>query len=380
MTQPHSHPRGRILIVDDEIFNQHLLLRILRHDYDLGSASNGAEALEMLQTEAYDLVLLDMMMPVLNGIETLIEIRANADLAELPVIIISAISETEQVVNAIKLGANDYITKPLDVSMVMARVQTQVALKRLTDERREVLVALEAANQLKSRMMQVASHDLRNPLNNLKMLLTVVKAAVQDQPDIASLMPIADKGIESMIEIIQDFLSTATMENNSVSLILEKVRGAKLLEQVIEQYSLAADAKAIQLDLDLQDGWVIADIRRVQQIFGNLLSNAIKYSPAASQVLLKSRIQGEYWRVEIYDSGAGIPENEHQHLFKPFSKDLISTKPTNGESSTGLGLWIAAEMMRLQGGKIGMDSPASGGCCFWLEFPIVLEKRLVRAG
>jgi two-component system sensor histidine kinase/response regulator len=380
MTQPHSHPRGRILIVDDEIFNQHLLLRILRHDYDLGSASNGAEALEMLQTEAYDLVLLDMMMPVLNGIETLIEIRANADLAELPVIIISAISETEQVVNAIKLGANDYITKPLDVSMVMARVQTQVALKRLTDERREVLVALEAANQLKSRMMQVASHDLRNPLNNLKLLLTVVKAAVQDQPDIASLMPIADKGIESMIEIIQDFLSTATMENNSVSLILEKVRGAKLLEQVIEQYSLAADAKAIQLDLDLQDGWVIADIRRVQQIFGNLLSNAIKYSPAASQVLLKSRIQGEYWRVEIYDSGAGIPENEHQHLFKPFSKDLISTKPTNGESSTGLGLWIAAEMMRLQGGKIGMDSPASGGCCFWLEFPIVLEKRLVRAG
>jgi two-component system sensor histidine kinase/response regulator len=380
MTQPHSHARGRILIVDDEIFNQHLLLRILRHDYDLGSASNGAEALEMLQTEAYDLVLLDMMMPVLNGIETLIEIRANADLAELPVIIISAISETEQVVNAIKLGANDYITKPLDVSMVMARVQTQVALKRLTDERREALVALEAANQLKSRMMQVASHDLRNPLNNLKLLLTVVKAAVQDQPDIASLMPIADKGIESMIEIIQDFLSTATMENNSVSLILEKVRGAKLLEQVIEQYSLAADAKAIQLDLDLQDGWVIADIRRVQQIFGNLLSNAIKYSPAASQVLLKSHIQGEYWRVEIYDSGAGIPENERQHLFKPFSKDLISTKPTNGESSTGLGLWIAAEMMRLQGGKIGMDSPASGGCCFWLEFPIVLEKRLVRAG
>jgi two-component system sensor histidine kinase/response regulator len=357
-----AYNRARILIVDDEVLNQKVLKYILQADYELAYAQNGVEALELLRSQSFDLVLLDMRMPIMDGATTL-----------------TATSELNEVVSSIRLGANDYITKPLDAPLVKARVETQILLKRLMDERREAIKALEAANQLKARMMQVASHDLRNPLNNLKMLLAFIRASLQNPSAIESVLPIADQGIETMLHIIQDFLSTVTFDGTGVPLVLEQLRGSRLVEQVVEQYSLVANAKAIQLDLQVQDAWVIADGQRLQQVIGNLLSNAIKYSPPGSQVLVRSCRTEEQWRLEIYDSGAGIPENERCYLFTPFSKNLISTQPTDGESSTGLGLWIAAEMMRLQSGRIGMESPEQGGCCFWLELPLLLGQRFTEA-
>jgi two-component system, sensor histidine kinase and response regulator len=373
MVHPNPHIRSRILVVDDEIMNRDLLGRILHHDFDIDCAENGADALAMLRNTEYDVVLLDIMMPVLNGKDTLIKIRASADLAELPVIIVSAVSDISQMVDAIGLGANDYITKPLDVSLVKARVQTQVLLKRMMDERRDAIDALQSANEMKARMMQVASHDLRNPLNNLKMLLSLIKEGVEGDSEMQPLMQIADEGIETMLMIIEDFLSSNAVDNNGITIALTETEGAAQLGQVIEQYSLAARVKNIRLEMDIEEALVAADERRLQQVFGNLLSNAIKYSPKNSRVLVRSMSSDTTWRVEVYDSGAGIPKNERRHLFSPFSKNLISTEPTNGESSTGLGLWIASEMMRLQGGKIGMDSPETGGCCFWLELPLAAE-------
>lgn len=380
MAQPKFESRPRILIVDDEFMNRELLSRILQHEFDVAIAENGAQALDLLRSTPFDLVLLDMMMPVLNGEETLAEIRANASLAELPVIIVSAITETPRIVDAISLGANDYITKPLDVSLVKARVLTQVMLKHMMDERREAIAALESANQMKARMMQVASHDLKNPLNNLKMSLSLMKDSLQEATQLQPLLEIANEGIENMLAIIQDFLSTGAVDNNGVSVVLAETEAAPELETVIEQYSLAARTKKISVETNIENALIRADGRRLQQVFGNLISNAIKYSPSESRVWVRAYSHNRVWRVEVYDSGAGIPEKERHHLFTPFSKNLISTSPTNGESSTGLGLWIAAEMMRLQGGEIGMGCPEEGGSCFWLEIPLALEARLAQAG
>lgn len=374
-----NRARSRILVIDDEYFNQQLLLRILCRDFDVDTADNGQIALEMLHERPYDLVLLDMMMPVLNGRETLKAIRNEADLAELPVIIVSALSETREVVEGIALGANDYITKPLDTAVVNVRVRTQILLKQAMDERRESIARLESANKLKARMMQVASHDLRNPLNNLRLLLNILGSKLEDKPETQSLMGIAEQATDTMLEIIHDFLGNITVDNNGISVDMSDIEAETVFEHVLEQYRLSAQSKQIELEISLENAWIHADSRRLQQVFANLLSNAIKYSPKKSRVQLRSFIVDDCWRLEVQDSGQGIPEKEQQHLFTAFSKNLISTKPTNGESSTGLGLWIAAEMMRLQGGRIGMDSPKEGGCCFWLELPLVVQKAYAHA-
>jgi two-component system, sensor histidine kinase and response regulator len=374
MAYSHRNSIPRLLVVDDEPANRDLLARILGRQYDVDTANNGAIALEMLEQNPYDTVLLDIMMPVLNGLDTLKTIRANAGLADLPVIIVSALSQSPEVVQAIQLGANDYVTKPLDIGIVKARVETQVMLKRLMDERRESIAALETANQMKVRMMQVASHDLKNPLNNLKMLFTIMKDSLSDNPQMRSLMNIADDSLETMLEIIQDFLSNASVDNDGIDVELGAVDTRSLLHQITEQYALAAEQKQIEVIIEDENACVHADGRRLQQVLGNLVSNAIKYSPKHSRVWIRSHIYENKWRLEVQDSGAGIPEKERRHLFTPFSKNLISTKPTAGENSTGLGLWIAAEMMRLQHGRIGMDSPNEGGCIFWLELALIPEK------
>jgi len=378
MAEPNLENRPRILVVDDEEMNRDLLARVLDRYYDVDTVENGKKALALLQNTSYDVILLDMMMPVMNGTETLMHIRANADLAELPVIIVSAVSETRNVADAIQMGANDYITKPIDIPIVKARVETQVLLKRMMDERREAIGALQMANLMKAQMMQVASHDLKNPVNNVKMALALLKDVLPEQEELDSLMQVANEGIESMIEIIHDFLSSNAVDNNGISVVISETEAAPIVAQVVEQYSLAARVKDISVDMMLENAMILADSRRLQQVFGNLLSNALKYSPREGMVWVRSLVKGDVWRLEVQDSGAGIPENERRHLFSPFSKNLISTEPTDGESSTGLGLWIAAEMVRLQGGKIGMDSPAEGGCCFWFELPLVNEFSMNR--
>jgi signal transduction histidine kinase len=112
---------------------------------------------------------------------------------------------------------------------------------------------------------------------------------------------------------------------------------------------------------------VWADSGLAQQILGNLVSNAIKYSPSGSAVTLSSAIAGEQVRIYVADQGAGIPESERDQLFQAFTK--LSTRPTGGESSTGLGLWIASQLVAVHGGAIGAEFPAEGGSIFWVELP-----------
>lgn len=360
----------RILVTDDKAENRYLLERLLKHAYIVDLAENGQEALDKIYENDYDLVLLDLMMPVLDGLEVLRAVREHVDLATLPIIIVSALNESNEVVHGIEMGANDYIIKPIEPAIVLARVKTQVTLKRLMDERQEAVAVLERANQMKARMMQIASHDLRNPLNNLNLLLKVLDNQSEGSQAWEQLKAMADDSMQSMSAIIDDYLNNPAATHEALEIHLDMYNAATIVEATLNQYHIMAQQKGIRLHIDIQDAFVTADADRLLQVLNNLVSNAIKYSPADSDVYIQSRDYDDHWRLDIIDSGIGIPEQERQHLFKAFSKRHISTQPTAGESSTGLGLWIAAEMMRLQNGQIGMDAAATGGSNFWITLPL----------
>lgn len=372
--------KPKILVADDELANRLLLERILSPDYEVDFAVNGQDTLNKLDECDYDALLLDVMMPILNGISTLEIIRQKTDLATLPIILVSALTDTNTIVAGIELGANDYITKPIDPQIVRARLQTQVTLKHLMTERNDAIAALDSANKMKAHMMQIASHDLKNPLNNLGMLLEVISSSVAVDEQLKNLFRLADDSIEAMVNIINDFLSSQNLAEGNIEAELEELSGKSLVYSVLDQYELAAAKKNMEISVDCKDDdRVLADEKRMNQVISNLLSNAIKYSPVDSQINIRLESKQDTWRLEIQDAGPGIPENERQYLFKAFSKYQISTTPTANESSTGLGLWIAAEMMRLQDGAIGMDSPPEGGCCFWVELPLATESIAISA-
>ena len=377
MSYSSLRPRPHLLIVDDELSNRELLTRIFQRTCDVTTATNGRQALELLVEQAFDVVLLDIMMPQLNGLDVLKIIRNSADMSELPVVLISAMDDKSDVTRGLRLGANDYITKPIDIDTVQARINTQVMLCQLIDERTRLIARLQSANEMKARMMQVASHYLKNPLNNLRILFNVIRRRSGSDENIHKLSAMADDSIDAMLQVVEDFLDNGIESSDAVTLDIRPVDSSQVLRRVLNQYAVAAHHKRIRLEASDKGGMVLADSNRLAQVIGNLVSNAIKYSPPHTTVTVQTQQETPVWRLQVLDEGPGIPADEREYLFQPFSKHKISTEPTAEESSTGLGLWIVHEMLRLQEGRVGLDEAPGGGACFWIELP--LAEKSVRA-
>lgn len=362
---------AHILVVDDERENVEMLRRILRQ-HEVDSASNGYDALRLIAQQRYDLVLLDIMMPGLNGIETLERIRKQYSDIELPVVLVSALSERHGVANGRRMGANDYIVKPFDLEDVLARVDTLLRLKRFADERGQMVAGFQQLLAWQERLMQVASHDLRNPLNNLKMLVGLLSKSFSEDANTLRLLQMMDASLHTMNNIIQEFLDVRISEAvGTLRVDLRPTDAHSVIIQVVNQYAVAAFNKDIHVHVGTIGGIVLADANRLSQVVGNLISNAIKYSPQHSEIWVETLVQDGLWQLTVSDSGPGVPEHERDQLFQPFAK--ISNKPTAGETSTGLGLWIVREMVHAQHGEVGAHFPPEGGAQFWVQLPALAE-------
>ncbi len=369
---PKSPFNARILIVDDQRDNLEMLQRILRQ-YEVHTANNGRAALAKIESESYDLVMLDIMMPELGGIEALQLIRKQYSEIELPVILVSALSERRSIANGRQMGANDYIVKPFNVEDVLARVNTLLRLKRFADERQQMVLSFQQMVEWQERIMQVASHDLRNPLNNLRMLVNLMKKSFEQDQATLNLLQMMESGIQTMNNIIDEFLDVRIADAvGSVQVELRETNAFNLITQIVNQYAVAAFNKDIRLHANNIGGVVMADPNRLSQVISNLISNAIKYSPRHSDVWVETLVQDGIWQLTVTDSGPGVAESERHLLFQPFSQ--ISNKPTAGEASTGLGLWIVREMVHAQNGEIGVHFPPEGGSQFWVQLPAVTQS------
>ncbi len=363
-----SEQQPHLLIVDDETSNIAILERLFRSEYQTTSAGTGNKALDLLATETFDLVLLDIMMPVISGLEVLRLIRETAETAELPVILVSARMDEKDIVEGLSIGANDYITKPFRLSELRARVRTQITLKRLQDERNQTINELRAAHELKDRFFRIASHDLKGPLGNLRLVHYLLRQRVETaDPMSAELLNTADANLNNMQCVINEFLDMAALQSGVIDLHLETVNVEPLLEDLLRQYHLNALKKDITVDSSRVTGTIYCDPGRLSQALGNLINNALKYSPWGGEIAIWTEIEGARTRVCIGDHGPGIPNSEREKLFTEFGK--LSNHPTGDETSTGLGLWIAKHLTTLQGGEIGVDSPHDGGSVFWIEMP-----------
>jgi DNA-binding response OmpR family regulator len=286
--EDYTQRTPRLLIVDDNEVNRVLLERMLGAEgYSTDSARDGREALDKLAEDSFDLLLLDIMMPVLDGISTLRFIRADENTATLPAILISAMTDTDDIVRGLEMGANDYITKPVDMGIALARVKTQVTLKYLADERDRTIERLRQTNEMREQFFRMASHDLKNPLTNLRVAQVLLKELI-DPNDVRShtVLDTMTLTISTMQQVIEDFLDSAAAQSGALDIRLQAVNADALLQQVIEQQLPIAYDKQIDLQMANAGLWIHADPARLLQVLQNLLGNAIKYSPVGSEVRL----------------------------------------------------------------------------------------------
>lgn len=357
----------RLLVVDDDSVNRVLLQRIFDPDYVVVGAANGATALQLLDEEAFDIVLLDLMMPGMNGYQVLERIRQNPKWTDLPVIIISAKSDNSDVVRGLQMGAHDFIAKPIHIDIVRARVQTQLSLKRLADEHKQTIQELQVAQQMQDNFYRIVSHDLKGPLTNLRMAHFLLRDMVGEDEQLKIVLDNVELSIEEMHDMIRVFLDVMMMQPGRLQVQVDCLNAEEVLQNIAKQYLLTAANKNIQLHIEPSIAHVFADARLLNQMVSNLVNNAIKFSPFDTVITLWTESDGDVQRLCVSDQGPGIPEEEREKLFEMFSR--LSTRPTGTESSTGLGLWIVRQLAEAQNGRVGVENPAEGGSVFWVELP-----------
>jgi signal transduction histidine kinase len=361
--------QGRILVVDDNEANRVLLVRQLeRQGHVAETASNGRDALEMITANNYDLVLLDIMMPEMDGYQVLEQLGQDEELRKLPVVMISALNEIESVVRCIELGADDYLFKPIDRVLLRARVYACLEKKFLRDVE---LNHLKEINRLKDEFVRMASHDLKNPINVLMGYVHLL-----DQTGMTEGHEHGEQiltGLQSTVQrirtLVEDLLDLSKMEAGA-SLDFQSVPLADFLAGCLEGFDLLAQQKNISLDFSPPppDMNLSLDITRFGQVINNLLSNAVKYTPEGGQVSLETQIAPDAVLIQVNDTGLGIPEDDLPRLFEKFYR--VNREEHLASEGTGLGLAIVKATVEQHGGTIWVESELGKGSSFNIQLPV----------
>jgi len=365
----------KILIVEDDPILGEMIEDAVTRKYERVTLINSAEQImHIIEEKSIDLILLDLMLPGVDGFDALQTIRRHYSGEEVSVIIMSAIDDADSIVHGFEYGANDYIVKPIEISVLLARVATQAKLIRLQAEHRDYIENLEKGDKLSKQLNQIASHDLKNPLHNLRIAEELLREETNGNARVQQLLNTVNASLDMMEQVVGSFLDMVAIQTRSLQLKENPVLIRDIVNNAYTQYELIADKKNIKMSLGDTDGIVIADPGRMAQIAGNLVSNAIKYSPPDSEIHTWSSVHDGILRLSVADSGKGVPEEERHLLFTEFGR--LSTRPTAGEGSTGLGLWIVRHLIEMQGGRAGADFPNEGGSIFWIELPVADEDDL----
>lgn len=356
---------SRVLIVDDDRINVRILQGILQTEgFEIAAAESGEAALKQYDLFKPDLVLLDVMMPGMDGFQTCRELRRRHGTGAAPVIFITAKAESDDVVSGFTAGGVDYLPKPFRPKEALARIRTHLQNRRLLEQ-------LTGANAAKNRFLGMCAHDLRSPLASIRGLAEFLQDPMMgelsaDQRDLAATIQTT---AQSMLQLVNELLDVATIEAGELRVERQPSDFVELITKSVYLANLDAARKNTRIEITdaAPAGPIDLDPNKIRQVLANLLSNAVKYSPPGSVIRVSFSGTATSQTFTVLDQGPGIPEGERDQLFKDFGR--LSTKPTGGEKSTGLGLAICRKIVAAHQGSITAENHPAGGCAFRVTLP-----------
>ena len=350
-----------VLIVDDEHANQFLLEGLLRaHGYDTLIAENGEECLEILNKSQPDLILLDIMMPGMDGVEVLKVILQSEAWKHIPVLMVSAKTTTADIKESLELGAIDYIKKPFDELELLSRIKVGIRLKFKEDHLREMI-------RQRDDFVKIISHDLRSPftaINGFAELL--LKADNLSEKQKKSLSYIIES-VEFSNDYFNKLLAWTMLDSNDLELSLSERNLSEIVDSVFRVFDNRATEKQIKLINEVDKSLVLKiDVTFFRQVIANLVSNGIKFSERNGIVKCISEHKGNRIRLIVSDNGIGIPkEVEQEDLF--LDEYRKPRKGTEGEKGTGIGLSICKKILDAHGFEINYSPGKESGSDFTIS-------------
>jgi two-component system, sensor histidine kinase and response regulator len=360
-----------VLVVDDNPQNLKVLGYTLKaNGINPAIAKQGTAALALTKKKKPDLILLDVMMPEMDGFEVCKRLKEDSETADIPIIFLTAKTEIEDVVAGLELGAVDYVTKPFNTKELLTRVHTHLELKQAKDTIILQKEALQEANAAKDKFFSIISHDLGNLFNTLmgfsSLLITQGKRLKPEQKEdfIKSISQASNKGYDLLVNL----LHWARSQTGAIAFEPVLLNLKTSLAETIELSCNQATAKNITLLSSFSDStMVFADKNMLETVIRNLLSNAIKFTPVNGQVEMTVQEQENEVEIKISDTGVGIQPQDIEKLFKIGINH--STRGTAEEKGTGLGLLLCQEFVEKNGGKIWVESEVNNGSQFYIRLP-----------
>ncbi len=363
--------RPLVLVVDDDRITRGLVKRFLtKDDLEYVGMESAPEALKFLETQKADIILSDINMPDMDGIEFCKSVRKTQLLKDLPVIFFTGLQDMETMGRAFDAGANDYVVKPLRETEVISRTRRHIREYHRKREAACKIKSLNQQNETKNRILGVASHDLRNPIVSIRGLSQFLKSQQFGELNEgqSKIVDSIREASETMLSLVEDLLDISKIESNQISLDCAQLDARELAEQAITLHQPTAQRKDITLELveHATGATIFADKKLVTRVIDNLMTNAIKFTYPETAVSIVLDAGEKQVTIAVEDEGPGIPKGEFDKLFKEFSR--TSNLPTGGESSSGIGLFVSSQIMQSLGAEIHAENREKKGARFVMTF------------
>ncbi|MEO9513135.1 MAG: hybrid sensor histidine kinase/response regulator [Flavobacteriaceae bacterium] len=366
-----------ILAVDDEQLNLELLRFILeRHNYNFEGTSDDEYLFELLEQQKPDLILLDVIMPRIEGFELCEKIKKIKKYRDIPVIFLTGKVNVKDKIKGFEVGGVDYVTKPFNEQELLARIQTHVELIRAKNQIEEQAQNLRQSNDLKDRMFSIIGHDLRSPLSAAKLKMDFIMRGIINPKDDKFLdETVYDllKTMDEALNLLQNLLGWAKSESNQIQMIPEKLDLNDLVEQTFRLLKLGSDHKNIAMQNNVPLAlFAHADNNMIKTVLRNILSNAIKFTPFEGTIKIDSKLGKNKVVIEIADNGNGIPKEDIKKILNP--NEHFSKLGTEKEPGTGLGLVLCQNFVQKNGGALKIRSEVGKGSTFYFDLPLYIEQ------
>ena len=373
----------QILIVDDLQDNLQIISNILHpKGYRISVASSGSKALKRVAIQAPDLILLDIFMPEMDGFEVCKSLKENPETANIPVIFLTALSETENILKGFEYGAVDYITKPFNSLELISRIKTHLEIKRSRDTIAEQSAKLQKQNEeliqlnkTKNKFFSIIAHDLKSPFNNIigfSSLLLRNKNNYSESKRNQFTKLIANSA-QNAFTLLENLLEWSRAQTGHIEFFPSTFNIAAISDEIVALYANEAQRKQITLQSEInKEQTIFGDPNMIRSILRNLVSNALKFTNSSGIVSIQYFENEEYAGFLVQDSGIGMNSQEIEKILLP--NQIYSTKGTDSEKGTGLGLMLCHEFVAQHHGTLELKSKESKGSTFSVLLPKEKKK------
>ena len=399
----------RVLIIEDSRTQAvHLQMLLQRHGYGVEVTLDAASGLAVCRERAPDIVLCDVVMPGMDGYAFTRELKQDPALAQIPVVLVTALEDPKDVIRAVEAGADNYVTKPYHESRLVARLDRLLHPERrdaMPSERLEhttlapsaifdVLVScleeavernreltqkkeeLARTNAQREELMRIVAHELRAPLQALSMRAALMREIPDDRKLVAELPNAIDTQVRAMVRIIDDLFDLTALDLGTLHLELSLARIDQLVMRAVHEFQMQYPDRRItfecsenaQVELQL-------DSSRIQQVVSNFIGNAVKYSEGGTPIEVRARRSEDGLVVEVRDFGLGIPVDQRERIFDRYYR----VSPGSSAKGVGLGLYICRRIVEMHLGEVGVHSEEGRGSTFWFRLPVVRDSPYTRS-